>query len=277
MGNIKNQIANYYNNKYRTKFKEYASSLDTVEAERKAQKFAIKNTALHFFEEPEGVDKKEIWKYIYAAHVHRKSGVDIEPETISKVISADQSWKKSGGHAFEEMVKSICNKNLEETGISVLLQKELSIKLRNGELKNRHRDLEWLKTQTATSAFDLFIIYNASVFGCLQAKTSIRDRVTRDREPSRKAMDKFFWSIAFVLDGAFLRLPKFNGMVNGGTRNYSSNGWHAMYAFSLPTDAGVGRIFRLEDSLEPFISNAGAALDQWTNQRQWLNSEWSPD
>ena len=38
------------------------------------------------------------------ALLFRKSGIS-DLDTINKVISADQSWKKSSGHAFEEMVK----------------------------------------------------------------------------------------------------------------------------------------------------------------------------
>jgi len=67
---------------------------------------------------------------------------------------------------------------------------------------------------------NLFTIVNMDdkwyCFGCVQSKTSIRDRVTRDREPSLQAMQSFFWSTAVVLDGDFLRLPKFVSMVNGG-------------------------------------------------------------
>ena len=40
-------------------------------------------------------------------------------------------------------------------------------------------------------------------FGCVQCKTSIRDRVTRDREPSIHAMESYFWSVVFVLDGEY--------------------------------------------------------------------------
>jgi hypothetical protein len=34
-------------------------------------------------------------------------------------------------------------------------------------------------------------------------------------------MNLYFWSIAVVIDGGFLNLPKFTAMVNGGTGDYN--------------------------------------------------------
>ena len=77
-------------------------------AERHAQKEAIKAAILKAMEKYPDVEPSAIWRSIYEIHVHRKSGID-DAETIDKVIKADQSWKKSSGHAFEEMVKLIAN------------------------------------------------------------------------------------------------------------------------------------------------------------------------
>ena len=74
---------------------------------------------------------------------------------------------------------------------------------------------------------------NKYCFGCIQSKTSIRDRVTRDREPSMGAMQSYFWSVAVTLDGDFFKLPLFRGMVNGGTDQYEKNGWHGMYVYQI--------------------------------------------
>ena len=61
-----------------------------------------------------------------------------------------------------------------------------------------------------------------------------------DREPSIHAMQSFFGSVVFVLDGDFLRLPKFVSMINGGSEEFRENGWHGMLHISdLPLDLAV--------------------------------------
>lgn len=246
-----------------------------VSAERTAQKEAIKLSVLRTMEKFPNVDPACIWKAVYEVHVHRKSGIS-DGETIAKVIAADQSWKKSSGHAFEEMVKMLANDALAGTGVNILLQRDLNTLLNAGELANEPRDLSWLREQIRGSVFDLYAVYKEDgknyCFGCVQSKTSIRDRVTRDREPSIAAMKSFFWSAAVVLDGDFLKLPKFTAMVNGGTSEYAENGWHGMYVFS--NKLVQGRIYSLHLDFGTFASHAQQAKYQWKTQRQWFNPEW---
>ena len=196
--------------------------------------------------------------------------------TIQKVVSADESWKKSSGHAFEEMIKELASLTLEGTDVSIILQRDLNTLIKAGELDNEPRDISWLKDQIKANIFDLYCIINIGdkkkCFGCVQCKTSVRDRVTRDREPSLHAMQSYFWSIAFVLDGDFLKLPKFKSMVNGGSDEFPTNGWHGMYVFSEKETND--RIFPITVDFELFKSHAMQAARQWTEQRQWLNSDW---
>jgi len=201
-----------------------------------------------------------------------------EIDVVNRVVSAEQSWKKSSGHAFEETAVALGNKALEKHSISLCLQRDLYNMITQDELSNQPRDIKWLNQQIQSSSFDLFAIVDNDngkfVFGCIQAKTSIRDRVTRDREPSLHAMEAFFWSIAICLDGAFLALPKFQDMVNGGTADYPHNGWHGMYVFSRLENGG--RIYHLDRELEPLRVHAKQAAEQWIKQRQWLAYKWKP-
>jgi hypothetical protein len=205
------------------------------EIEIYAQKKAIETTTVECMHKYSDIEPAQIWKAVYEAHVHRKSGVD-DADIIRKIISADQSWKKSSGHAFEEMVKSLGTAALLEYDIEIVLQRDLSTLIKTNELANEPTDINWLKEQLRSSAFDLFtIVYKDNkryCFGCVQSKTSVRDRTTRDREPSMQAMRSFFWSTIVVLDGDFLKLPKFVSMVDGGTAGYQHNGWHGLYVFS---------------------------------------------
>ncbi len=274
---IKQETDDLYQKLYAEKLSELNSTRPSTDNELIAQKHAIKETALQLFQKLQTTDKFLIWAYIYRAHVARKSGIDIAPETIQKVISADQSWKKSSGHAFEEMVKDLGSKVLQTEGIRLLLQRDLSIMINTGEVKNEERDIIFLRTNMSSNVFDLYTEKNGYIYGCVQAKTSIRDRVTRDREPSTAAMAHFFWSIVFVLDGDFLRLPKFMNMVRGESDEFIQNGWHGLYAFSLPDSVICDRIYKLDHDLNIFKEHAVKAYHDWSERRQWFDNRWKAD
>lgn len=245
---------------------------------RDIQKAAIIQSSINAFKMYPNVNPSEIWKTIYVAHIHKFSGLEND-SIINAVISADQSWKKSSGHAFEQMVKDLSNLSLASRSLEVILQKDLSILLNENKILNEVRDISWLREQVRSSVFDLYISIKREdgylIFGCIQSKTSIRDRVSRDREPSTNAMKAFFWSVAVVLDGDFLKLPKFKSMVNGNSADYSDNGWHSMYVFSTD-NFEEDRIKSINISMDGFINEAVLASEFWLNQRQWFDHNWRP-
>lgn len=262
---------------------EMQARRSTKEAERVAQKKAIRDTTLEALRQYGHIDPAEIWKTVYSLHVQRKSGLTATPEVVEKVISADNSWKKSSGHAFEEMIPLFFNHGLQGYGIQIILQKELSRLFQIGGIHNEQRDLEWLRSQLNSSVFDLYVTVTrdnrTNVFGCVQSKTSIRERATRDREPSIHAMQHFFWSIAIVLDGEYLAMPKFKHMVNGGSVDYPENGWHGLYVLDKENRTetnplAVDRIYTLDVDLDLFVDHARKAADHWLSQRQWFNHNW---
>lgn len=242
--------------------------------ETSSQKFAIKQTII------EGMRKfpnhiSVLWHSIYEAHVFRKSGV-ADLRVIQDVVSADQSWKKSSGHAFEEMIKELATMAMGDLPVRFILQRDLNTLIKAGEIANEPRDISWLKEQIKGNIFDLFAITTVGdktyCFGCVQCKTSIRDRVTRDREPSIHAMDSYFWSVVFVLDGEYLRNPKFQHMVNGGSKEFPTNGWHGMYDVSASFN--IGRIYPLDLDFKLLRKHSEKAVDDWMRRRQWFNREW---
>lgn len=242
-----------------------------------AQKEAIKQAIIQGLEAFPDINAALIWRAIYETHVHHKSGID-DADIIHKVISADQSWKKSSGHAFEEMVKLLASTALADSNIEIILQRDLSTLIKAEEISNEPRDISWLREQIAEDVFDLYAIVSVNgkkyCFGCIQCKTSIRDRVTRDREPSLRAMQSYFWSVAIVLDGDFLKLKKFKEMVNGGTSTQKANGWHGMYIFT--EEENDDRIFHTNVDFEVFKQHAIEAAKMWLTQRQWFNEDWKP-
>lgn len=244
--------------------------------ETEAQKEAIKQATVRTMRAFPSEEPANIWKAVYEVHIHRKSGID-DAATIERVVSADQSWKKSSGHAFEEMIKLLGNTALDGTGIEILLQRDLNTLIKAGEIANEPRDISWLKEQIKASVFDLYAVVTKDdgrkyCYGCIQSKTSVRDRVTRDREPSLQAMASYFWSTIIVLDGDFLRLPKFISMVNGGTTEHPTNGWHGMYVFS--EQYSDGRIYSTNLDFKNFKEHAISAAQYWLTQRQWFDHDW---
>ncbi len=246
---------------------------------RFAQKKAIKLAAIQSMKKFPHAEPAEIWKSIYIAHVHNVSGEN-DLQKVQRIISAENSWKKSSGHAFEEIICTLGNLSLEKKGIKIFLQKELNHMIKEKAVANEVRDVSWLKEQIASSVFDMYMTVEQEdkiyVFSCVQSKTSIRDRVTRDREPSINAMNAFFWSIAIALDGKFLRLPKFRNMVQGNSREYKVNGWHGMYVFSNEDFEG-DRIFNIDIEMETLAEHAEKASQYWLTQRQWFNNKWHPE
>ena len=270
-----------YNRVFAAELLKLANSgrkIKNEDRERVAQKEAIKAAILQTVKRYPAVSVPQIWRGIYEIHVHRKSGID-DADVIDRVVSAEQSWRKSSGHAFEEIVKLLGNAALEGTGVEILLQRDLNTIIRAGELSNEPRDISWLNEQIDGSVFDLFATYTVKkeryCFGCIQSKTSIRDRVTRDREPSIAAMRSFFWSAAVVLDGDFLKNPKFSAMVDGGSKGFVGNGWHGMYVFAEHNRGE--RIYPLDIDFRKFAEHAVTAAKYWRKERQWFNADWMPE
>lgn len=271
-----NSLRNSFTLNRRSRKSEADQLQDCIDnAEIYAQKRAIRDTTIMAFKHFPKIAPAEIWKQIYSVHIGRKSGVT-DPALIQQIISADNSWKKSSGHAFEEMIHLLANPELSDSGIAIYLQKDLKDLIQRNQIHNEVRDISWLKEQIRSNVFDLYITVSRDektyVYGCIQSKTSVRDRVTRDREPSINSMNAFFWSTAIVLDGSFLALPKFNHMVNGGSSEYEKNGWHGLYVFS---DKYMDdRIYPLDITMKVFVKHAQAAAEFWLTQRQWFNHNW---
>lgn len=230
-----------------------------------------------------------LWACIYKAHLYRKSGIS-KPEVVAKAIQAEQSWRASSGHAFEAIVKELGSLALTGTNIRYVLQKNLNILLKAKELANQPTDLAWLKSQVDGSVFDLYVVADIKVindetnevevrpicFGCVQCKTSIRDRVSRDIVPSREAMASNFWSIGFVLDGTMFDVPKYKNMVNGNQDSeFKKNGWHGMYVLSF--EDNVGRIYGVDLDFNIIREHTVKAFNCWHKDRMGLVQEWRAD
>lgn len=250
----------YCQNAYEAYFQKFQTDHPNNDV-RKARKYAIGQTILSAIKKYPQEDPVSLWQYVKKAHYKNFLGFDVNlsDETIEKIISARQSWVKSSGHAFEENIKEECNNALKDTDIVVLLQRDLTPLIKKQKLSNFQHDIDWLKKECEEDVFDLFVATKLDdemykVWGVIQAKTSIRDRVSRDREPSIRAMKEKFWSVIFDFDASFLHQPKFIAMVNGGSQEFVDNGWHSAYTY----EKGYvnGRIKYIGDNMEVFLHDA---------------------
>lgn len=272
-----------YNFMYESKYNEFLAGRTTKAAmessERRAQHEAIIYAFQSAFDEyANTATVTEIWNAIYRAHLFRKINItninDIDENVVDAIISGSQSWKKSSGHVFEDYVCRATKERLGRHNIQFLLQKDLSQMLSEGKISNDPSDE--IEAIVHSDNFDIYAVVNVNgnniVFGVVQAKTSIRDRVGRDREFSARIMERNFWSAAVVLDGTYLAMPKFEHMVNGGgTTQYADNGWHGMYSMSNAVEKD--RIYD-DKYLNLLIDDARQAAEKFTSARQRFTSNW---
>lgn len=273
-----------FNREYSKELRGRTSASAIKEAGRFAQKKSMQKTLIYGIEHfcPTNT-VREIWEAIRKAHIQQKIGalfgkrILLNDDVAANIFAAYQSWDKSSGHAFEEYIPEVLNTLLRMHHITVVLQKELTVMLNATPpaIFNNAEQIEWLREQVNRNVFDLYAIQELNgekyVFGCLQSKTSIRDRVTRDREPSQQAMAMCFWSIGVTLNGEFFKTKKFQNMVNGGTTGYPHNGWHGMYVIESPFYGE--RIFEFEK----FVEHAAKAARAWRSHHESLTHTWDPN
>lgn len=271
-----------YNETWKKEFLIECQKKSQQAAKLAAQRKAIDKTLVDsLLEYSDEISEDEIWKTIAMVHKLNVAELsdfaiseEIQADVIERCLSAHQSWIKSSGHSFERYVASIYNAELQTNEIRFILQSDLTKMIKKGILKNTRDDLEGLNSWGKD--FDLYAIQTihgeTHVFGCIQSKTSIRDRVGRDVTFSKNAMDGLFWSAAVTLDGSFLNMDEFRHMVNGGG-SYRINGWHGMYAMSGINDNN-DRIYKVDDTLNLFVTHAIQAAKQFIADRRLLNANW---
>lgn len=276
------QYINCWRSVYNQRVSDDSTDATRTSARREAQRNAVDSTfvacLLRFYPT---VDEKTIWNAISKVHKLNMANLGelgvaetVQQEVYDRCISAHQSWIKASGHSFERYIANLDHPSLTQNGIRFILQSELTDLIRNGVLRNTDEDISGL--QGWGKDFDLYAVQtiygNTRVFGCIQSKTSIRDRIGRDRAFSENAMDALFWSAAVTLDGDFLNMPEFVHMVNGGG-SYPTNSWHGMYAMSGIVENN-DRIYKTNERLDIFVQHAVQAANQLIADRRDLNRNW---
>lgn len=247
---------------------------------REAQKEAIDKTFISALIKYPDVEEEVVWSIISTVHKLNVAHLeDLDLDRIQRImaydrcISAHQSWNKASGHSFERYIAKISTAEMKTHEIRFALKSDALKMIKNGKMYNHPDDLKLIEEWNDN--FDLYAIQTiheeAHIFGCIQVKTSIRDRVGRDDQFSKNAMNNHFWVAEAVLNGDFFKLPKYNAMVNGGSITYPENNWHGVYVMS-----GIesnGRIYR-DDGFELMAKHAIAAARVFGVSRSTLTREW---
>lgn len=274
----KNTYNEIWNQEYLIECQKKNQQAARLAAQRKAIDQTLVESLLNY---SDCISEDEIWKNIAMVHKLNVAELsdfnipeDLQANVIERCLSAHQSWIKSSGHSFERYIAGIDSSELQSNEITFILQSDLTRMIREGLLTNTSDDIKGLNSWGKD--FDLYAIQSihgdAHVFGCIQSKTSIRDRVGRDVNFSKNAMNGLFWSVAITLDGSFLNMDEFRHMVNGGG-SYPVNGWHGMYAMS-GIEKSNGRIYKDNDVLDMFVRHAIQAAKQFIADRRMLNANW---
>lgn len=191
----------------------------------------------------DGIDNKTALTTIEFVAKERVSGLTVEE--IARAKKADQKWLNMSGNAYEVIIKNEINEEMMFSNIKVLTPTELRMALSKDKVKNDEKDLELIRNWITGKTFDLYIVKSVAdgvvVFSVVQCKKSIRERVSRDREPSMKAMRNGFWSILISLsdDGLGTTVgTKSREMFNGGI-HFRGKGWSVAYVEGLELESGV--------------------------------------
>ena len=96
---------------------------------------------------------------------------------------------------------------MQANEVRFILKSESLSLIKAGKMFNHESDLRLIEEWNDN--FDLYAVQTnhgeRHIFGCIQVKTSIRDRVGRDDQFSKNAMESNFWVAEAVLNGDFLR------------------------------------------------------------------------
>lgn len=248
---------------------------------------AIVDTVVDLISRFPEIEVAQIWRDLYKAHVKLRAQSTLPkellkvaeyPEAIQAFKSADQSWLRASGVAFENICKLELNPLCEPHGIKLHLPSELLILLRTNrtEFNIDNEDEEFFTRAIAEKDFDLFATLGGTrpikseIFGFIQCKSSIRDRIQENTRTSYIAMEKHFWSIVIALDDDnYLALPKFNSI--------AKNFWNGFYVIDSRRDVDESIFpFSIVDDSSLLIQHMLKAKDVWQSRRHRLTPTWRP-
>lgn len=242
------------------------------------------------------VAKAHVASYLEAQNIAGKAGsLGIDEEIITELLfndsiistfeSAQQSWKRSSGIAWENFFQDSFKPGKDE--VNVVSSSSMGKLLKGGHI-NRitgeptplhvfdNQEKKYFLNLLASKDFDLFILYYNShldswrLFGLIQCKTSIRDRVKINSQTSVNAMNNRLWSILLALDP--------DEFLKGQYYEMAKTDWHGVYLLDN-IDRVDGNIYRGQlDNIQNLINDhANQVISTLTVRPEVLNEIWRPN
>lgn len=215
---------------------------------------ALSSTFRILLEKYPSTDPGVLWGNLQNAHV------EIMRRVGKNQTSANQSWVKSSGTAFEVFVQKMNKPPFQILKPIEFKKLSMIFKVKNSDkLIGRSED-------------DMMVVYESNncfhLTGVIQAKTSIRDRMKMDMTHSQHMLNANLWSAFITIDpDGFLNKPKFKDLANGD----SDDGvvWHGVYAFS-DTVAHGSRLHGADKFIPHLIDASESVI------RGEMNPMWTP-
>ena len=219
----------------------------------------------------------------------------LDGDTLELFSSAEQSWKRSSGVGWENFIRStfdLSDLNLE---VKILSAPEMNLLLSGSTLKNRegvpsklslplHDDaleseyVKFLHEILADSNFDLFLVQHMPyydepqwrLFGLIQCKTSIRDRLKINVKSSEEAMERNLWSILISMDADdFTKSGQYN--------KNAKSAWHGFYVLDNENVVDDSIYYGSFTTIQMLITNhCKQVLQALSMNTQSVHKNWRP-
>ncbi|WP_394219118.1 BsaWI family type II restriction enzyme [Halobacillus trueperi] len=256
------------------------------------------------------LEPSQIWKNIEKAHITNyisgsitlpNSSLDasgiisylLNGDTLKVFNSAGQSWKRASGVAWEDFIKTNLFLSNEDVEIKILTPVEMNSLLQGETLKNNNGDprglaipnqdekskLEYerfLSKVLNDKNFDLFLVYYVPftkqwrLFGLIQCKTSIRDRIKINMKSSEEAMSKNLWSIVIAMDSdSFTKSGQYN--------RAAKESWNGFYVLdnekAIDESIIYGNLFHIQEAIS---NHCNQVIETLIMDTQSIHPLWRP-
>lgn len=173
--------------------------------------------------------------------VAKEAETGLTHEQIIKAKKSDQKFINMSGNLYEYITEQENNDLLKESksNTKFYFPKELKNKIEKNKILNNEKDIEMLENWIKGKTFDLYLLRKENngytVFGVVQCKKSVRERIGRDREPSINAIKNGFFSILISSNDDSLgkEKTKMREMFFGEGKHFDKKGWDFGYFENL--------------------------------------------
>ncbi|EST12005.1 BsaWI family type II restriction enzyme [Sporolactobacillus laevolacticus] len=207
----------------------------------------------------------------------------LDSDVLKTFMSAEQSWRRSSGVAWENFITKNLLLSSDKIKIKIFTPTEMKLLVKGDiidggilAIPKKQEYISFIKKILAEMNFDLFLAeYVPSfeqwrLFGLIQCKTSIRDRLKINMKSSEEAMEHNLWSIIIAMDSdGFTRSGQYNSC--------AKKSWNGFYVLdnAIKTDSSIfyGNTEYMHELIGDHCKQVLQSLLMDTSS---INSSWRP-